>query len=395
MRHRVRSVAVVLAVALAGTALAVAPAAATDPAGVERLDRWVDDLTRVRGISPTDLGVPGWYGAATMISDSGVVAGTMADDQGRWRVFRWKDGVATLLQDDGLDAYAVDMNERGQVVGHVRAADGWERAVLWEPDGTVVDMAPGRNDLRVYGIDDHGRVAVNRHSGQLGYSDPAIWHDGELIELLGYGGTGSVAPVAPLNNRGEVVGTTTGSRAFVWRDGVTTVLESPSGAATSAMAITENGTVVGTAADGEGRSRTVVWEQGRMRYLDLGGITPELDRTDVDRHGTVVTNRTNADGTTYGVVAGRHGTVRLRTLGGPSSRVFAISDLGLVVGEAQRRELWTVPVVWVLGVPVPLGDRLHGAAPAVGGSALDVNNRGQVVGDVGGVPVIWDLRPRR
>lgn len=394
------AVVAVVTLTVVGSA-ASSPAAGADLAGARGeapavsaadVDRWLASIARRPGVHPVVLDVPG-TASATMVTDSGVVVGRTAVD-GRWRAFRVVDGVVALLEDGGNDAEPIDVNERGQVVGHVSRPEGGVQATLWDVDGTAVPMAPVRHDLIVHDVDDHGRVGVNRYSGQLGRSDPAIWHLGTLRELFGYGGTGWIGELKPLNNRGDVVGLTE-SAGFVWRDGVTTVPRTPSGAPVRPFAVTESGMVVGEAPDASGRGRVVTWDQGRTHVLDLDPPNTHVDVVDVNEHGTVLVTPARWGEPSVPVVAGRQGTVPLRSLGGPSSVGYALNDVGLVVGGSELSSSSGMrPVVWVLGVPVPLGARAPGSGVS-SGVALDVNDRGQVVGQLGGRAVRWDLVPRR
>jgi len=409
----VRAILVVPAVvALAvGSSLVAAPAAAAPPTPdtmTERdVDRLVGDVSRLPFLQPVDLGVPAPSSWAERISDRGVVIGHAWGADERYHAFRWEAGTAVLLPEEGYGSTAVDVNARGQVVGSIATADGRLRTVLWEPDGTVVDIAVPPEHTVPWDLDDHGRVAVNWHDADTGLPRAAVWQDGELTLLgdLG-GGTSQVAGEGALNERGEVTGTAVTAddrrRAFVWRDGVMTVLPAPAAADAYAAAITRRGVVVGQIDDPVGRSGHVVWEDGPLRFLDLqAGYL-----VDVNDRGVVAGNVPTGDGTSRGIVADRRGSTRLPTLGGRSGGTSALNDLGVVVGWAERRGDTTPhPVAWVLGVPVPLGQHVPGVVVR-GGMAFDINDRGQVVGHVQPVTgpgpsdvtqraVLWELVPRR
>ena len=96
----------------------------------------------------TDLGtLGGTFGFANHINDAGEIVGA-ATNQGDQALlaFRWKNGAMTNLGtlDGDLCSIADHINSRGQIVGisspgcTFSAGDG--RAVLWEGDGSVIDL---------------------------------------------------------------------------------------------------------------------------------------------------------------------------------------------------------------------------------------------------------------
>jgi len=398
----------------AGSAACATPAApdASDPVVPGAMSQGdVDRLAGPGGRLPVrravDLRVPGAGSWAEHVSDRGVVIGGARGDDGRYHAFRWQAGAAVLLPEDGYGSMAGDVNVHGQVAGSVTTQDGRQRTVVWEPDGTVVEIAAPPEHTVPWDIDDTGRVAVNWHDPGSGMPRAAVWEDGRLTLLgdLG-GGTSQVAGADALNNRGLVVGTAVTAddrrRAFVWRDGVMTALPAPATADAYAEGVTARGDVVGQIADPAGRSGYVVWEKGRLRYLDLqGGYL-----VGVNDRGAVAGNVTVGDGTYRGIVAGRRGTLQLTTLGGPSAGTGALSNLGVVVGWAERTgDTAPHPVAWVRGRVVPLGEQLPGLTIR-GGMASDINESGQVVGHLQPVTgpdpsdytqhaVLWELVPRR
>ncbi len=147
------------------------------------------------------------------------------------------------------------------------------------------------------------------------------------------------------------------SAAPVWR-----LVDLGAGDGSVAYAVNDREHVVGTDADGG-----FLWRAGRI--IDLGAMTP----TDVNNRDEVVGFRWDGD-VTHAVVW-RRGT--LRDLGaspaGQSSRALAVNDRGEVVGVAGGRA-----VRWHDGVMSELDSM--GKTSSV---ASDINNRGQIVGEVG------------
>ncbi|GAB3441840.1 hypothetical protein [Actinophytocola sediminis] len=139
-----------------------------------------------------------------------------------------------------------------------------------------------------------------------------------------------------------------------------------------ARAINDHGHVIGTRGDGE----AFLWRDGQL--TDLGGFTP----TDINNHDQVVGHR--RDGENLHAVLWQAGTLTdLGTLpGDQSSSATAVNDRTEIVGWSGVDASGPGRAFhWRDGVLTQLGN-----AP---GQANDINDRGQIVGDVNGVAVQW------
>lgn len=400
---------------------AVAPEAATAaltsalPAGAAApgLDDLRSRLPELTYGQPVELGVPGAPQWPVAITRTGVVAGVTTVD-GVQRAFRWRDGRTEVMPVVATYLHVVDVNDRGQVVGNTSSA-GPEPGYgfLWDVDGAVLRIGGPDESITAAGINAHGVVAGTRD--RYSRSRAVIWRDGVVTDLGALGaGAVSVSDEDAINDRGEVVGVSfvgtpdagVLARGFVWRDGAMSELPGPPRAHVSARGITESGDVLGSVDDPDGRDGTVVWEDGVLRFV-YTSTDPErrLHPSDLNEKGVVV-GRVERRGTGVGVVVDADGTLRrLRALGGDRTDPAAVHDLGIVVGSATRepgRSDLPHACLWVLGVPVALGERVGGLT-VVASVARDVNARGQVVGTVS-TPgprgfesrvVLWELVPGR
>jgi probable HAF family extracellular repeat protein len=256
----------------------------------------------------------------TDMNSSGLVVG---DDQisSRTTPVTWtaEDGTRALDMGAGRtrgSAYGV--NEGGAAAGQVMSAGGTMAAVLWRPDGTLVELgAPDGADYRgsyAYGLNDatqeHGvQVAgmsvrteqVDGVSRQV--TDAWVWTDGSGFRILPHlTGDGRATTAVAINDAGWVVGSslTDGVRHAVrWSpDGeIEDLGVLPGMFDSSAQAVNAAGDVVGISGDD-----AFVWtaEDGMRRLPDLG-----------------------FDGT-----------------------VTAITDEGWVLGDAQLAPEVATPVVW-------------------------------------------------
>jgi probable HAF family extracellular repeat protein len=143
-------------------------------------------------------------------------------------------------------------------------------------------------------------------------------------------GSGAAADV---NNTGMVVGTTHAGSAVLWENGQRRLIARHA----TAAAVNDRGLVVGTKYFPNGRARAFRWRDGDLSYLPSRSFF--------------------ADG-------------------------LAVNDIGWVVGRIGRLDKPEQPALWIHGrlriLPVPAD------AKAFGGYAVDVNNIGQVIGNVRG-----------
>jgi probable HAF family extracellular repeat protein len=216
----------------------------------------------------------------------------------------WKNGrLAPLsLLPGGNNSYALDMNDRGQIVGFsdtdvydlgcaAATTAGFQfQAVIWEPDGRVRQppLAPlGRDTVaNAFGINNKGQVVGD--SGVCANTTPppypssphaVLWErDGTPIDLGSLGGP--VSGASAINDRGDVSGTSTtadGSpRPFLWTPESRTLLqlEPPDGFPIAinpcCKTINDRREIVGFMLDSNFNSHAFLWKNGAM--VDLNNL---------------------------------------------------------------------------------------------------------------------------
>ncbi|MBB4909685.1 hypothetical protein [Actinophytocola algeriensis] len=182
--------------------------------------------------------------AVTAVNEDGVVVGTATDQEGAQHAFRHQDGHYERLPESGGSSTALDINARGDVVGH----DGG-RLVVWPATGPprFLDTPPGEAPYGRAAIDDDGTVAARTGhvaAGALRWRAYAWTPAGERVSL-------PPADVQDLRH-GRIVGVT-GDPAVVtaaasW--GTDRDLRAYLGGA-AAVALNDDGVVVGEGRNGE------------------------------------------------------------------------------------------------------------------------------------------------
>ncbi|HWC74047.1 MAG TPA: hypothetical protein VG454_08925 [Gemmatimonadales bacterium] len=176
-----------------------------------------------------------------------IVGSAMTGEYAGWQVdhaFLWESGVMRdlgLLGEHPCDpptdtrscaqAAAVDINDRGDVVGFSNDASAFIHAVLWR-NGVVRDLGPGR------------AIAINDTGDILGYRNEASFE-------------------------GDAKRPVSGDIATFWHDGVATSLGSLGGGVTIASGLNNSGVVAGSSLTNSGVRHVFVWNSEKG-MIDLG-----------------------------------------------------------------------------------------------------------------------------
>lgn len=188
--------------------------------------------------------------------------------------------MTTLPTLGGNNGVATDINARGEVVGRAEisqpdpACDLPQvlsfKPALWEM-GRVREFPTVQGDLNgnVDTINDKGQAGGFTADCNLISAHPVLWHDGRATDI-------TVADLAiepvDINNRGEATGTGFDANgiahAFLWKNGVATILETlPDTTESHGNSINDNGQVAGQSCSATGCT-VFVWQDGVVRDLN-------------------------------------------------------------------------------------------------------------------------------
>jgi probable HAF family extracellular repeat protein len=187
-----------------------------------------------------------------------------------------------------------------------------------------------------------------------------------------------------VNERRQVVGVSD-FKPFFWQNGRMTELATLGGSSSGAYGINDAGLIVGVSAvAGDLSNRAVTWQNGSIRDLGtLGGR--HSSAIDVNSRGQIAGYSTLSedDDLVSHAFLYTGGVMRdLGTLGGDSSYAYAMNDRGHVVGVSYGPTGGgELAAYWHDGVVEAL------AGMDTVGHAWDINDKDEIVGDVGnGIP---------
>lgn len=230
----------------------------------------------------TDLGsLSNGTSTVTAINDRGQAVGASSSAHGD-RAVLWQNGQIVELPTLGSDSMAMDINNRGQIVGWSRPTGASAHAVLWE-NGAIQDLGLFKvgEDAFAAGINEAGQIIGGSlsPSSKLPWGYPfsatcLFWDHGVMTQIHSLGEMW--CQTLDINNSGQVLGksdtpSTSGDRSFVWGNNVTTDLGSLGGEITEARDINNRGQVVGAAPTAAGQWHAFLWDHGIMTDLEPSG----------------------------------------------------------------------------------------------------------------------------
>ena len=340
--------------------------------------------------------------------------------------------ILTSPRAGAAEVQAKALNDRGDVVGFADGKGGSQptHAILWKRGERAVDLGvlPGYVASEAYGINNR-RVVFGLLYDAQERTFPFRWEAGRMTVLNGPDGQLQPADVPDrnvINERGEIAGTLiTGDQrqAVRWApDGTATLLPAlPGHTWTNAWSINGDGVVSGWSRQlpsDDGENNPVLWDAAG-NVIALKTAPGRADGAAEATNGSGLTVGylgnlgTDADPERDNAVVWRSPTAEPQRLGRPApaygySELVDVNDRGQAAGATGTftKSLFTLfkPAIWRTGwtslrpLRIPKAARKRRVVVAY---TQDINNRGNIVGNVFGLsgkafgklrhidPVLW------
>ncbi len=283
------------------------------------------------------------------------------------------------------DSTAAAINSKGQIVGQSGSRKGFEgagrppmRPFLWDKGRISEIESPVKKGDIFIDINDLSQVLICGEEGMF------VIQGGKATKIEPPPGYSKVG--GQLNNLGQVLGfgfkekwQPEQSVLFLWRNGVTKVLEKPArfpflhyGSLNNKGQITAIlGTIDGSAAD-----RMVMWENGKLRDLKYDPARIRVQPNAISDDGTIIGRCSVADKSHPCVMRNGVPKYLIAPKGLKDPLPACINSGGVIGGYCAAGEDGTRAVVWdKAGVPTAL--------PTLGGKhsgATGINNSGVLIG---------------
>lgn len=318
---------------------------------------------------------------ATAINDAGQVIGWGSNATGTNQAFLWEAGVVTPIArspDEHTDVWG--MNEAGQVVGSILTSDGLLPFIWHHGSFTYLPTLGGSHGVAL-SINDAGQVAGLATGQESGFGRAVVWEpDGSIVDL-GFPAT-SHSAAWDINEAGDVTGIA-GNEAFVRRQGAIQMLGFLGfGSISAGLIINRFGQVAGTSykcgfgcfgvfVESGGTMTEVAPSDPAYDLVQLGRTLPTSNRGRYPRAfndlGQVVGMYRNAEGLDRGYVWQAGQFTELETLGGEArSYATAVNTSGLVVGTSRTVDESLRATLWRVLTPVEGIERIDDAVVNLG-----------------------------
>jgi probable HAF family extracellular repeat protein len=316
---------------------------------------YVNDSSTVHAISwvagsAIDIGVANPdHSSANGVNDLGLIVGISYGLGNRNHATIWSGMVVNDLHPvEYRESFALDVNNSGQVVGHLKpTADFYavdtHKAFLWEGNQLIHLDSLGGTGSSADRINQKGQIVGWSFTSGNSEIHATRWDDKTAIDLGTLGGYQSQA--TDINEFNQTVGWSFvgggGSvHATLWNGELATDLGTLGGSSSYAYAINNNGIAVGTSKDSSNRERAVLWSGTNI--IDINNL---LSAGDVNA-GWVLTSAyaINDSGSIVGegynrLTNKRSGFMLMAAIPEPATYALMFSGLCFVGSVAQRRKI--------------------------------------------------------
>jgi uncharacterized membrane protein len=226
------------------------------------------------------------WSSATAVNDKGMIVGGGCSESGDIQPIEWINGLPIPLETKGLGGYACDINNAGDIVGYVNT-EQFTAPALWRNGQMIIMPSLYEAGGIATGIDDQGRIVGTSQgvNDALGSQVPTQWLNNlptalpltfgqDYIGVLGVNRTGGGGTSGYVIERKALDGDPLGyliTVAVGWQDGEFRELQNPAGSGNSvAYGVNASGLYAGyTTAPENGPRIPTIWDKEGPTTLPL------------------------------------------------------------------------------------------------------------------------------
>ena len=223
------------------------------------------------------------HSGAYGINNQEQVVGCCHTNYNQWRAFVWHKGVLQELANLGSGNWAVNINNKGQIVGVSN-----KQAVLWQ-NGKVQALNNVPEPSIARAVNDKGQIVGSYHREQEAF----LWHKRKVTKL-GHLPDRRHAYATGINAKGQVVGASgvhdySYFHAFLWRNGNMVDLGTLADKQDSqANAINDREVIVGKSGVARNTWHACLWKQNKIVDMGTLPLDPHSEATAINNKDVVV-----------------------------------------------------------------------------------------------------------
>lgn len=294
------------------------------------------------GVHTLSLG--GTASVSIDINDAGQAIGAATDStETTLHAFRYDHGTMVDLGTlGGSRSYPYAISENGKVVGESTDANGDTHAFLYNGTSMIdLGVLSGGSFSHAAAVNNAGQVAG--HSEVTGGAQHAFLYNGTSMQDLGLLSGGSFSSATHINASGQVVGVADNAsyqqHVFLY-DGTSMIDVTPDADYAEVLRFTDSGVVIGTAYTSQG-SYVFVYDSTGLHSISLGGTSSDaygsfggVGVTNVDGEVAGYSDTTD-DEARHAFLYNSTGLQDLNSLPGDDGSALGINDSGQVVGYSN------------------------------------------------------------
>lgn len=282
------------------------------------------------------------------INKNGYIVGASDTSTGAERAVIWKKGkiknIGTLSTTDNY-CTGLEINDKNQAIGNCENSSFYLHGFIWDEKNGIRSIGElGKDGSEAVDLNNRGQVIGRSVINAMDHA--IIWDKKNGLKDLGALSPTDNSWANDINDKGQVVGKsynaqgqTLFERAFIWDkvNGMRALSGIPAGTSTAAEYINEKGQVVGSIKYPNGDVGVFIWDKVNG-MKDIGNLGGHASRVyDTNNKGQIVGESDKANGDIHAFLWDKdHGMKDLGALGEKWSSAYDINEKSQIIGQVSN-----------------------------------------------------------